>query len=300
VAEDVAAGSAARPAAERPASERPASERPAQSRSERAHASAYYTRFSLAYTLLIALGVLGIGALVIVLVRPGAKAGPPWSKFKPTGSPLAMERQIATQVSSEYQDSTNSRLVSVFPGPLEATQFVQGSSGTQSVQVPVSLVAVQADASKGKHEEGDYTFLDPHSTVGYAMCGIGDSRQNCGVLTAAGASPQGLLRREALELALYTLKYVPHTNAVIAYLPPPGNPQIAAKAVLIARKDVQPNLRLPLARTLKPQQVLLGTGIPDGGHVGELTSTRVYTSAYQTLPGNGESALVLTPANTAG
>jgi hypothetical protein len=295
VAEDVAAGPAARPAAEQPASERPA-----QSRAERAHASAYYTRFSLAYTLLIVLGVLGVGALILVLVRPGAKSGPPWSTFKPTGSALAMERQIATQVSSEYEDAPNSRLVSVFPGPLQASQFVQGNSGTQSVQVPISLVAVQADASKGKHEEGDYTFFDPSSTVAYAMCGIGDSRQNCGVITSTGASPVGLLRREALELALYTLKYVPNTNAVIAYLPPPGNPQVPAKAMLIARKDVQANLRLPLSRTLKPQQVILGSGVPDGGHVGELTSTRVFTSDYQTLPGNGTSALVLTPVTSSG
>ena len=295
MAEDVAAGSAARPV-----TERPAAERPAPSRSERAHASAYYTRFSLAYTLLIVLAVLGVGALILVLVRPKAAPAPPWSKFKPSGSHLAMERQIATQVSSEYKDSPTSQLVSVFPGPLQATQFVQGNSGTQSVQVPISLVAVQADASKGKHEEGDYTFFDPKSTVAYAMCGIGDSRQNCGVVTTTGASPAGMLRREALELALYTLKYVPNTNAVIAYLPPPGDPQKAAKAMLIARKDVQPNLRLPLRRTLKPQQVILGSGLPDGGHVGELTASRIYTSNYQTLPGNGTSALVLTPATTGG
>jgi hypothetical protein len=290
VAEDVAAGPAVPPAAERPV----------PTRSERAHSSAYYTRFSFAFTLLIMLGVGAVGALVIVLLRPSGARAPAWSKFKPTGSALAMERQIATQVSAEYGASPVQRLVSVFPGPLEATRFVQGSSGPTSVQVPISLVAVQADTSKGQHEVGDYTFFDPQSTVAYEMCGIGDSRQNCGVATAPGASPAGLLRREALELALYTLKYVPNTNAVIVYLPPPGNPQVAAKAVLIAQQDVQPNLRLPLARTLKPRQVVLGRGLPDGGHVGELTASRVYTSDYQTLPGEGTSALVLTPAVAAG
>jgi hypothetical protein len=250
--------------------------------------------------LLIVLGVGVVGALVFVLINPSAKKAPPWSAFKPKGSALAMERQIATQVSAEYKDSTESRLVSVFPGPLQATQFVQGNSGTQSVQVPISLVAVLADASKGKHEEGDYSFFDPHSTVGYAMCGIGDSRQNCGVANTTGGSPEGLLRREALEIALYTLKYVPNTDAVIAYLPPPGDPGVAAKAILISRKDVKANLDLPLRRTLKPQQVVLGGGLPDGGHVGELTSSRIYTSNYQTLPSDGSSALVLTPAGTAG
>ena len=75
---------------------------------------------------------------------------------------------------------------------------------------------------------------------------------------------------------------------------------MAAKAILISRKDVKANLDLPLRRTLKPQQVVLGGGLPDGGHVGALTSARVYTSNYQTLPSDGSSALVLTPAGTAG
>jgi hypothetical protein len=295
VAEDVAAGPAAPPAAER---SKP--ERPAQTRAERAHASAYYTRFSLAFTLLIVLGVAGVGGLVFVLVKPSGTKAPPWSTFKPTGSSLAMERQIATKVSAEYKDSTEARLVSVFPGPLQATQYVQGNSGTQSVEVPVSLVAVQPDLSTGRHEQGDYTFFHPDSTVGYAMCGLGASQQNCSVLSSSGGSVAGLLRREALELALYTLKYVPNTDAVVVYLPPPGNPQAAAKAVFLARKDVKANLHLPLRRTLKPQQVVQGGGVPDGGHVGELISSRIYTSNYQTLPSDGSSALVLTPAGASG
>jgi hypothetical protein len=291
VAEDVAAGSAARPAA----AERPVSERSAPSRAEKAHSSAYYTRFSFAYTLLIMLALGGVGALIFLLLRPSAPKAQPWSTFKPSGgSSLAMERQIATQVSSEYKESTDSRLVSVFPGPLQATQYVQGSSGTQSVEVPISLIAVQPDLSTGKHEQGDYSFYHPDTTVGYAMCGLGATQQNCSVLSATG-SPGGLLRREALELALYTLKYVPNTNAVVVYMPPPGNPQAAARALFLSRKDVKANLRLPLAKTLKPQEVVLGGGVPDGGHVGELTSARVYASDYQTLPGDGTSALVLTP-----
>lgn len=297
MAEDVAAGSAPGPVA----AERPAPEPPATSRAEKAHASAYYTRFSFAYTLLVMLGLAGLGGLLFLVLRPSAPKAPPWSTFKPSGgSSLAMERQIATQVSSEYKDSTESRLVSVFPGPLQATQYVQGSSGTQSVEVPVSLVAVQPDLSTGKHEQGDYAFFHPDSTVGYAMCGLGATQQNCSVLSASGGSAAGLLRREALELALYTLKYVPNTNAVVVYLPPPGSPGAAAKAVFLARKDVEANLRLPLRRTLKPQQVVMGGGVPDGGHVGELTASRVYTSNYQTLPSDGSSALVLTPATNAG
>src|SRR5581483_10533378 len=119
VAEDVAAGPAARPEVEKPAA----------TRAERAHTSAYSTRFTLVYTLLIALAVAGVGALVFILLRPAAPHSPPWSKFVPSGSSLDMERQIATQVSSEYKVAPQSLLVTVFPGPLQAPGVVQGDNG---------------------------------------------------------------------------------------------------------------------------------------------------------------------------
>jgi hypothetical protein len=284
VAEDVATRAAARPVVAPP------------SRTERARASAYYFRFTLAYALLTMLAVGGVGALVLVLLRHDAAPKPAWSTFKPTGSSVAMARQIATRVSSEYKASTTSRLVTVFPSPLVAPQLVQSNSGQeQAVQVPISLIAVQPDTSTGQHEEGDFTFYHPESTVAYSMCGFGNTQQNCGVSTLTGASPAELLHREALELALYTLKYVPGTDAVVTYLPPPANPNAAATAVFISRKDLEPNLRLPLVRTLKPEQVLLGSGVPDGGHVAALTRARVYATSYQTLPGEGTAALELTP-----
>jgi hypothetical protein len=252
-------------------------------------------RFSLAHALLILLGIGAVGALIVILIRPEAASGPPWSTFKPTGTSGEIERQIATQVSSEYKASTTQRLVSVFPGPLSTTRFLQSGSGQTSVQVPVSLIAVQPVTSTGKHEATDYTFFNPSSTVAYEMCGFGDTQQSCGV--AALSNPASLLHREALELALYTLKYVPGTNAVLTYLPPPANQQAAATAVLLSRKDLMANLHLPLVRTLKPQQALLGAGVPNANHVAELTAARVYSSNYQTLPGDGTAALVLSPTS---
>jgi uncharacterized MAPEG superfamily protein len=284
-------------AAPRPASS--AAEGATTSRAERAHASAYYTRFSFAYAILVMVAIAGVAALVLILVHLHTAKQPRWSTFVPTGSPLAMKLQIATQVSSEYKQSTASRLVTVFPSALDAPQIVQSSSGQQqAVQIPISLIAVRADSSTGQHEQGDFTFYHPESTVAYSMCGFVDSQQNCGVSTASAADPAGLFHREALELALYTLKYVPGVDAVVTYLPPPANPNAAATAVFIARTDVKPNLHLPLVRTLEPQQILLGSGVPDGGHVAALTRARVYTTDYQTLPGDGTAALELTPDTT--
>jgi hypothetical protein len=285
VAEDVAARPAARPEVEKPAA----------SRAERAHSSAYYTRFSLAYTVLIMLAAAGVAALVLILVRPPAKHSPPWSKFVPTGSSLDMERQIATRVSSEYKASAGGLLVSVFPGPLQAPGVVQGDSGPQSVQVPVSLISVQPDVSTGQQEQGDFTFYQPDSTVGYEMCGFGDPQRNCGVPSSGEANPAQLLRREALELALYTLKYVPGTKAVLTYFPGSANPQAPTIAVFVTRNDVKENLHLPLARTLEPRTIRLGAAQPaDSGRVSALA--HVFTTSYQTLPSDGTAALTLTPA----
>jgi hypothetical protein len=292
VAEDVAARPAARPEVEKPV------EKPAASRAERAHSSAYYTRFSLAYTVLIMLAVAGVGALVLLLVRPAAPHSPPWSKFVPTGASLDMERQIATQVSSEYKAAPGSLLVTVFPGPIQAPGVVQGDNGPQSVEVPVSLIAVQPDVSTGRHDQGDFTFFQPDSTVGYEMCGFSDTQQNCAAPSLSG-DPEQLLRREAVELALYTLKYVPGTNAVITYLPPTSNPQAATRAVFITRNDAKDSLDRPLAQTLKTREIQLGAGllVPDSGHVSALA--HIFTTSYQTLPSDGTAALTLTPA-TAG
>ena len=288
MADDVVAGRAGAPA--------PAAEPAPTSRAERAHASAYFTRFSVAYAVLVMLAIGSVGALVLILVHVHTAKPAPWSTFVPTGSPLDMKRQIATQVSAEYKASTASKLITVFPSALYAPQLVQSSSGQQqAVQIPISLIAVQPDSSTGRHEQGDFTFYHPESTVAYSMCGFVDSQQNCGVAAVTSGSPTALFHREALELALYTLKYIPGTDAVVTFLPPPADPNAPATAVFLSRSDLKANLHLPLVRTLKPQKILLGEGVPDGGHVASLTRARLYTTDYQTLPGNGTAALELTP-----
>ena len=57
------------------------------------------------------------------------------------------------------------------------------------------------------------------------------------------------MRREALEMALYTFKYVPAVNAVIAYLPPPQG-QPPSKLLYLERSNLADELHAPLAKTL--------------------------------------------------
>jgi len=265
-------------------------------RADRARQSGYHLRFSLVYALLAAVAAGSIAALVVVVTRPDAAKAQNWSKFKPSGSAIARTRQIATRVSNEYKLQTGRKLATVVPSPLQTTRFLQGDSGPVSVEVPISTLAAQPDVSTGKHEEGDFKLYNASTTVAYQMCGFGSTAQNCAISGTATNARGQLLRREALELALYTLKYVPGTNAVLTYLPPRADQAAPPTSVLVARSDVKEILDRPLTRTLTPRSIALGEKPADFTAVDRLTLPHLYTYDYQTLPGDGTAILVLTAA----
>ena len=265
-------------------------------RADRARQSGYHLRFSLVYALLAAVAAGSIAALVVVVTRPDAAKAQNWSKFKPSGSAIARTRQIATRVSNEYKLQTGRKLATVVPSPLQTTRFLQGDSGPVSVEVPISTLAAQPDISTGKHEEGDFKLYNASTTVAYQMCGFGATAQNCAISGKATNARGQLLRREALELSLYTLKYVPGTNAVLTYLPPRADQAAPPTSVLIARSDVKDLLDQPLTDTLKPKSMVLGDKPADFTAVDRITLPRLYTYDYQTLPGDGTAILVLTAA----
>jgi hypothetical protein len=269
---------------------------PAAHRADRARNSGYHFRFSLVYALLAAVATASIAALVVVVTRPDAAKAQNWSKFEPTGSAIARTRQIATRVSGEYELQAGHKLATVVPSPLQTTRFLQGDTGPVSVEVPISTLAAQPDVSTGKHEEGDYKLYNASSTVAYQMCGFGTTAQNCAISGTATNARGQLLRREALELSLYTLKYVPGTNAVLTYLPPRADQAAPPTSVLIARSDVKDILDRPLTRTLTPKPISLGEKPADFAEVDRLTLPRLFTYDYQTLPGDGTAILVLTAA----
>jgi hypothetical protein len=265
-------------------------------RAERARKSGYHLRFSLVYGLLAAVAAASIAALVVVVTRPDAAKEQSWSRFKPTGSAIARTRQIATRVSNEYKLQSGTKLVTVVPSPLQTTRFIQGDSGPVSVEQPISSLAAQPDLSTGKHEEGDFKLYNASSTVAYQMCAFGNTAQNCALSGTATNARGQLLRREALELSLYTLKYVKGTNAVLTYLPPSANPAATPNSLLVARGDVTNVLERPLTRTLVPRRISLGDRPADFAEVDKLTLPNLYKYDYQTLPGDGTAILVLTAA----
>ena len=207
-----------------------------RSRADRARHSAYRSRFVLFYFGLAIVAGSAVGAFVVVLSRPHAKPPPPWSTFVPSGSDDARVKQIASHVGKEYKLPSGERLVAVLSG--HPTQTVLTSAST-AAQVSVVAVAVRPDTwpARTRRATSSSCPAPPRSSTRSAASGT-----NC-TITKGKPSTQrhALLRREAIELALYTFKYVPATKAVVAFLPPPpgvsssGQPN-SATSVFLDRK----------------------------------------------------------------
>ena len=96
-------------------------------------------------------------------------------------------------------------------------------------------------------------MIEVGNSVMYNLCGVG---QNCSIAEGQPSEARArLLRREALELALYTFKYVDDVDSVIALLPvnlgdPATEEDDTSTALFLEKKDFARQLRGPLDRTL--------------------------------------------------
>ena len=264
-------------------------------RADRARHSAYRLRFVLFYFGLAIVAGSAMGAFVVVLSRPHAKPPPPWSAFVPTGSIDARTKQIADHVQREYKLPAGQTLVAVRAGHPVQTVL---TSQTTAAQVDVAAVVIRPDTSKGKHETSEIKIIPGPDTVTYTLCGLG---QNCSIAVGKPSlARHALLRREAVELALYTFKYVPGTNAVVAYLPPPpgqtasGAP-LPSTSVFLDRTALRASLSRPLLQTIGRKTPTIGTmSKGERALVDRLTLSHLYNLDYTSAP-DGSPLLVLTP-----
>jgi hypothetical protein len=238
-------------------------------------------KFSLAYLALAALLGTGIGLFVIAVEKPGPVPPPPWSAWKPAGpTPGEQQAEIATYVAAHYHLASGKRLVRVVPG------------GPADASDPIRAVAL-ARTLTPKQQSDVLAFQDASHTAMYILCGDGTSCSiNEGKASTARAA---VLRREALELALYTFRYVSDANSVVAFFPPkPGADP--TYALYFSKSDLSSQLHEPLRKTL-PQAVapVPGQLSPlERKVVDTLTTSRVYKFALQREQ-SGDRVLVLAP-----
>jgi hypothetical protein len=210
----------------------------------------FRSRFGLMLGALLGLGIatLAIGAAVYLgSTGNGAPSG--WSGWKPTaddGEKAA--QQIATHVGRKYRLADGNQLVGVQGGPLEIDAL--------GLTVPLEI------AMKTAPQGGDIDFIKGKGLM-YTLNGLGPKG------SVRGGKPSEerhlLLRREALELALYSFRYIDDVDLVVALLPPapPDKPKKGAaaataeetptQALFFRPGDLEPQLEIPLGATIPPQ-----------------------------------------------
>jgi hypothetical protein len=207
-------------------------------------------RFRWATAALFLLAACSLAAAVVLSSNHTSSSGSDlaWSVWKPPDAGLAGAQEIADYVAPNYEASP--------PQQLAIVTTVNLNNPTAPVQVVVPA------SSNG----GGLVPLPASSTIVYNLCGTGSP--DCSIGTGrASALRLLLLRREALELALYTFKYLTGTQNVVAVLPrgyassqclglicakPPQKPVKTPSVVAVAfdRAELQPWLSQPLRATL--------------------------------------------------
>ena len=279
--------------------------------------SPHASKFRAATALLIgiAIGALAIAATVLIASRSDTSS-PSWSSWAPQDGGLQGAREIADHIAPLYRISGTDQLDVVTVTNLSsgsssgattaAASASSGSSGAGGLQV-----AVRADPTSSA------VSLLPGSTIAYNLCGIGTS--NCAI--GAGnpsANRLLLLRREALELALYTFKYIGGAQNVLAILPPghtqpvqslspkPPSPRTRATskpinlALLFLRDELKPWLGQPLSQTFSlPLPPMVGelnlwkrTG--EAALVSQITERGLFSEHFSQTQ-DGSNLIVLDP-----
>jgi hypothetical protein len=193
------------------------------------------SRFLIAYLLLGAAVGAALGAFIVLVQRPAPPPAPQWSSWRPdgSGSVSSQQREIADHVGSGYRLGDGN--------PLVNAQI--DNRNLRSIVVP--KVAQPQGPS-------DFATYDRSSTAIYLLCGYG---AHCRVTPGKQTKARGtVLRREALELALYTLKYLHPIDNVLVFFPPLAGEKSVSATLFFHRGDLKGSLGHPLRKTL-PQVV---------------------------------------------
>ena len=233
--------------------------------------------------LLAAVVGAGVGSFIVLASGSGESEEPAWSAWQPNGSRLMKVRQIADRIPKSYRAENGSQLTV----SLASTLTVPTADG---VNVPVRAVVVRPDTSKGLAEEDDIDVYPAGNIVSFGLCGT-KSKQQCEV-TPRNAKRDTLLRRQALELSLYTFKYVDSVNSVVVFMPPKAESQ---DTVFLRRSDVADVLDQPLSSLLPTVRPRVGAlSSLEQGRIMRLTEPRTYAAEVQASP-DGSPVLILTP-----
>jgi hypothetical protein len=274
---------------------------------------AHRFRIAIAALVGIAIGAIAVALVVIASNGSSADTGTKWSDWSPQDDGVLGAREIANHVAPFYRISSVDQLDVVTVVNLSSASPSSASAGGASSSNTTSnsslQVAVRSDPSSSQ------VSLLGGKTIAYNLCGIGSS--NC-TIGAGKPSPDRLLllRREALELALYTFKYISGIQNVVAILPPGHtvqgctgicpNPHVRSAlkpvdiALLFVRDELKPWLTRPLSFTFPERfppsvpELSLWKQTPEAGLVAQITERGLFSEQLVQTQ-DGSNLIVLDP-----
>lgn len=252
-------------------------------------------RFHLAFAALVAICLASLGVALALSSsprRPAAAGG--WSSWSPPDGGTQGAQEIADYLAPYYRASPATQLAVVtvldLSNPSSPLQVVVPSNGSSGSLVP----------------------LPAQGTIVFNLCGTDSG--NCSIGTGTpSAARLLLLRREALELALYTFKYISGTQTVVAILPPGRTvqgctgicprPQTHATsapvdlALAFDRQELAPWLQRPIRDTLPeelPPTVSEMPNAPEAELVSVITAHGLFSEHVEAAQ-DGSNVIVLSP-----
>ena len=241
-------------------------------------------RFAIAYLALAVLAGVAVGAAILAMDDSRHETNVAWSTWKPEENDAARPKEIGDYVATRYSHPDGSPLVLVFAG--------EPSIKTADTDVPIRWVAIRGDEAQGEEDE----VVETSDSLMYVLCGGGD---NCAIDKGEpSADRYRLLRREALELALYTFKYT-DADSVISLLPPStdsGSDTTQATTLFFQKRDFKAELSRPLQMTLSRPDTTTPVALDatESLTVDRLTRPHLFTYEYRQAQ-EGSAVMLLAP-----
>ena len=199
----------------------------------------YRGRFGFVWGALAGIAVCVVGLAGFLIASSGSDTPPlakNWSDWKPsTSRMLPGGEDIAAHVAREYKLDTGDQLAAIRSGGFEI--------GGTPIGVAVRPKGGELEVLRGP---GLLYLLNGLSTESKATTG------------KAGRTNERLMMREAVELALYSFRYLDDVTMVAVMLPPRTGPAEAStdgqqsRTIFFRPGDLLARLEVPLSRTLAP------------------------------------------------
>jgi hypothetical protein len=265
----------------------PAAEEPEAPVAARRGPPPFRSRFGFVWGALIGIAFCAAGALALLVTAPresGPELAANWSSWQPDTERMTDGAEaIATHVGLQYKLDGGEQLVSVRSSSLEL--------GGQRIGVAV------------RPSGGDLQFLEGDGLL-YILNGLGPNGR---LPTGTPSKKRGrLLMREALELALYSFRYLDDVTMVAVLLPQTAEqaarnaggaaaaPQ--TNAVFYRPGDLLDQLQVPLEQTLSPKTPRPSTMTKaEAARVDSLTLRNLFLASVQPLEADQNYLVLVEP-----